>query len=167
MPSRCLFLVPQDKDGTKYNQAKYKQGSNRHSGDRTSRKGWIVVLRCRKCRASIAGICCGAVSVLLADNVRNAVVMIGRAVGLEMVKLIELKMLLTLSGFLATSSSIGRIGLSSSRSFAQQMNDSEGVTPHLSTGSSRQHHLLPDGRVQDWSPSPKDELPMLGRRTQT
>jgi hypothetical protein len=44
--------------------------------------------------------------VLLADDVRNAVVMIGRAVGLEMVKLIELKMLLALSGFLATSFSI-------------------------------------------------------------
>jgi hypothetical protein len=56
--------------------------------------------------------------VLLADDVRNAVVMIGRAVGLEMVKLIELKMLLALSGFFATSFSIRRIGLSSSKSFA-------------------------------------------------
>jgi hypothetical protein len=87
--------------------------------------------------------------VFLADDVRNAVLMIGRAVGLEMVKLIELKMLLALSGFLATSFSIRRIGLSSSKSFAQQMNASVGVIPHLSTRPSRQHHLLPDGRVQD------------------
>jgi hypothetical protein len=87
--------------------------------------------------------------VFLADDVRNAVLMIGRAVGLEMVKLIELKMLLALSGLLATSFSIRRIGLSSTKSFAQQMNASVGVIPHLSTRPSRQHHLLPDGRVQD------------------